>query len=91
MMVGDGEDAEFVVCIPVTNPMKFWDNQVSTCRKCGCLIQHRPHVPKTPPKICWDCALPGMNEARESDDLAVVVSDKTMADIRGWFTRKMRH
>jgi len=57
------EKATFVVCVPAAES-KFMDNVHTTCAFCGAAIVHRPHVPKTPPKICLDCML--KLERRES-------------------------
>jgi hypothetical protein len=51
----EAEQAAFVVCMPLGSPTPFYDNVTATCSDCRCLIIHRPHAPKKPPKICIDC------------------------------------
>jgi hypothetical protein len=46
------EAATFVVCGPVSY---FPDDVHTTCAWCQAPIVHRPHVPKTPVKICLAC------------------------------------
>lgn len=51
------EQADFVVCcLRSKDPGAFTDNLVGSCTVCGREIVYRPHVPKTPPKICMECA-----------------------------------
>lgn len=49
------EQADAVVCAPVTVPLYFRDNIVGPCADCGDMLQWRPHAPKKPPKICMRC------------------------------------
>ena len=52
----EAEAATFVVCMPVGTPSPWTDNITTSCAFCDRAIIHRPTVPKTPPKICIDCA-----------------------------------
>ncbi len=92
MMVGsqeDGEDCDYVVCIEVSDPLHFPDNLVGKCCKCEKAVQHRPHIPVTPQLICWECALPGMEEARDEGDLKVLVTPKTAQEVIAHIVKKM--
>jgi hypothetical protein len=51
----EAEGASVVVCIAVTRPLTFPDNQTGPCVDCGVLLQWRPHAPKRPPRICLPC------------------------------------
>jgi hypothetical protein len=51
----EAEEADYYVCIPLTNPLTFPDNMIDTCCKCGKAIQHRPHYPVGVRKICMSC------------------------------------
>ena len=84
----DGEDCDYVVCIRATNPLAFPDNLVSTFCKCGCAIQYRPHAPKTPDKMCFECAVPEMNESFEEHDLKVMITPKTAAEVANYLQKK---
>ena len=49
------EACDYVVCGDPAWPSPFTDNVHTTCALCGHPVIHRPHVPKTPPKICLTC------------------------------------
>ena len=87
----DNEDSDCVVCIPVTMPLKFDDNLVGRCSRCNVPVQYRPTAPKTPPKICWNCAMPDMERDMNAGNLEVAVSDKAKEDIMAYLSRKMKH
>ena len=56
----DDEAAErcsYVVCASADLETPWTDNVAATCCDCGCAVVHRPHAPKTPPKICLACVL----------------------------------
>jgi len=84
----DGEDCDYVVCIRATNPLALPDNLVSTCCKCGCTIQYRPHAPKTPAKICWECAIPEMDDSFGENDLRVMITPKTAEEVAAYLQKK---
>jgi hypothetical protein len=52
----DCEGADFVVCCRSGMWTPFTDNVAASCADCGHPIFHRPTAPKTPPKICIECA-----------------------------------
>jgi hypothetical protein len=51
----EAEKADLVVCVSAEG-YYFPDNVFTVCAECGGGIQHRPHVPKRPPKVCFRCA-----------------------------------
>ena len=57
-MVSDAEaeKSDVVVCILASEPTDFIDNVFTYCADCGEPIQHRPHAPKRPKKVCIRCA-----------------------------------
>ena len=52
----EAERAAYVVCVQWSDPPMFPDNIRASCCACGCALQHRPHVPKKPARICVRCA-----------------------------------
>lgn len=75
------ESADFVVCVPATIKTQFTDNIFAFCCKCDVKIQHRPHVPVAPKKICFDCAVPGMLDDAAKGELEVVTSKATTIEV----------
>lgn len=53
----EAEKAAAVVCCRTGLPSHFADNVTGACAHCGHAIFFRPHVPKSPPKICIECAM----------------------------------
>ena len=51
----EAECADGLVCARLTSPLMMPDNVIGVCSQCGEAIQHRPHVPRTPLKICCEC------------------------------------
>lgn len=51
----DAEECDLVICVSGQR-FYFRDNIFTVCADCGGAIQHRPHVPKKPPKVCMGCA-----------------------------------
>jgi hypothetical protein len=49
--------AAYVVCVPWSTPAIFHDDIRGTCVACGVTVRFRPYMPKTPPRICVECAL----------------------------------
>ena len=84
----EGEDCDYVVCVRVTSPLAFPDNLMGICCKCGYAIQYRPHAPKAPAKICWECAIPEMNDSFEERDLKVMITPKTAAEVSNYLQKK---
>jgi hypothetical protein len=52
----EAEEADFHVCVPADSPSPFDDNLTGFCAHCGIKIIYRWHAPRTPPKICLECA-----------------------------------
>jgi hypothetical protein len=86
--IGDGEEAEFIVCSLLSDPLILSDNIISVCCKCGELIQHRPHIPKGLRTVCMPCMIPDMNKEAAKGDLQVVITPETAEDLRVYFRKK---
>ena len=86
--IGDGEDAEFIVCCRLSDPLILPDNVVSVCCKCGELIQHRPHIPKHVQTACMDCMMPDARKDMAKGDLHVVITPETAKDLRKYLRKK---
>lgn len=84
----DAEAADVVVCRRLTSPLLLPDNWIDLCSKCGEAIQHRPHVPKTPPKICDECAAPIMRAEHAKGGLVTMITPKTAAEVDAYFRKK---
>ena len=52
----EAEAVDFVVCMREGGFTPFDDNVKGVCAHCGHAIFFRPYMPKTPPKICVECA-----------------------------------
>lgn len=63
----EAEKSDMVVCVLKGQEQERFkaDNIYTTCHVCGRDITHRPHAPKTPPKICMDCAIKMMQASKE--------------------------
>ena len=53
----EAETADAVVCVLATASSPFTDNVFTRCAECGVGIQHRPHAPKSPRKLCIRCTM----------------------------------
>ena len=55
----EAEEAEAVLCLELSfdQPMLFPDNVKANCADCETLLQHRPHVPQKPAKLCLTCLM----------------------------------
>jgi hypothetical protein len=57
----EAEQASFLVCVPKSRLPEgrpyFEDDVAGHCAHCGTEIVFRPHAPKSPTKICVDCAV----------------------------------
>jgi hypothetical protein len=84
----DGEACDCVVCILVTEPLAFPDNIVTECCECGQLVQHRPHAPKRPPKICLPCIEPKMVKEAARGELGVMITPKTAVEVAAYLAKK---
>lgn len=89
--VGDGEHADFVLCRLATDPLIMPDNLVSNCSKCFRLVQFRPHSPKTPPRICDECAAPEMAKRAKAGELEMIMTEKTAMDVAWLLAKKRSH
>jgi hypothetical protein len=74
----NGEDADILVCPLATKPLFLPDNLVAHCAKCFRLVQHRPHVPKIPEKLCTDCAKKSIAENKGSE---LMITKQSLDDI----------
>jgi hypothetical protein len=63
----EAEQADIAVCVLATVKTPFTDNLIGVCSDCGREVQHRPHLPKAPRKICMDCAAKLMKEMSGED------------------------
>src|SRR6266705_700247 len=89
--VEEAEDCEYVVCLPISSPLKCPDNLISNCCKCDCLIQHRPNVPRRPPKICWPCVEPDLDREAEKNNLGIMITQKTADEVLEYIRKKTAH
>jgi hypothetical protein len=88
---GNGEHADAVVCVRLTQPLIMPDNVIGLCAECGEAIQHRPHVPKQPRKICMECALPLASKAAKKGELHTILTPQTAAEVGAYFRKKGAH
>lgn len=84
----DAEDVDFVVCRRLTSPLLEPDNLIDLCCKCGEAIQHRPHIPKGPPKVCDPCIIPILDSEAEKGELHMMITPKTALEIEEWLRKK---
>jgi hypothetical protein len=85
---GNGEHAEFLVCRRLTKPLLMPGNLIDICSKCGEAIQHRPHVPKKPPKVCMECILPLANKAAAKGELHSIITPEIATEVAAHFRKK---
>lgn len=88
---GNGEHADAVVCMRLTTPLLMPDNQLDICSKCGEAIQHRPHVPKRPPKVCMECVAPDAARAARKGELHSIITTKTAGELAAYLRKKGAH
>ena len=84
--IGDGEESDILVCARLTSPLMMPGNLIDICSDCGEAIQHRPHVPKQPRKICLQCAQP-LIEAHGSD-LVTIITPETATEVAAYLKKK---
>lgn len=84
----DADSADAIVCMRLTSPLMMPDNLIDLCSKCGEAIQHRPHVSKKPPKICWQCAEPLASAMAAKGELVTMITSKTAAEVADYFRKK---
>lgn len=86
------EGANIVVCRLVTTPLLLPDNLVGPCSKCFRMLQFRPHVPKTPPRMCDECAEVEIEKQRAAgEEVSFMVTQNTLDDIAAMVPKKKRH
>ena len=79
----NAEDADVLVCCVITDPLILPDNLVGHCSTCYRRIQFRPNVPKTPRKVCEECA-----PKEITADEKFIVTEKTMDDLAEFIRNK---
>jgi hypothetical protein len=85
----DAESAGAVICMRLTSPLMMPDNVIGVCSQCGEAIQHRPHVPRTPLKICCECLGPlAKVEVEKGDPVTVVITPKIVAELAACLRKK---
>jgi hypothetical protein len=87
----EAEDADAVVCIRLTSPLMLPDNEIGLCSVCGEAIQFRPFGPKSPPKICWECAEPAAAASAAKGELVTMITPKTAAEVADYLRKKNAH
>jgi hypothetical protein len=84
----DAEMADVVVCRRLTSPLLLPDNLIDLCSKCGEAIQHRPHVPKRPPKVCDQCGgAIGAAQAAKGE-LVTMITPKTAEEVIAYLRKR---
>jgi hypothetical protein len=89
--IGDGRDADVLVCAHVTEPLYLPDNIVGQCNRCLRLVQYRPHAPKEPTRLCVDCAGPSVLAARSRGlDVKLIATETTVTEVRDWMKAHLK-
>jgi hypothetical protein len=86
-----GDLADILVCARLTQPLLMPDNLIDICSGCGEAIQHRPHVPKRPRKMCMECVAPLAKEAAAKGELHTYITPKTAKELAAFSRRKRAH
>jgi len=84
----DGEHADVVACMRLTQPLLMPDNEIGLCSECGEAIQYRPHVPKLPRKMCLECIGPRASKAAERGELHSILTPEAAAEIAAHLRKK---
>lgn len=84
----DANDADYVVCARLTRPLYFADNIIDLCCRCGEAIQHRPHIPTVPKKVCYQCINPEMEKDAAKGELTTIITQKTADEMADYFRKK---
>jgi predicted RNA methylase len=82
---------DVIVCRLATTPLILPDNVVATCSRCFRMIQHRPHVPPAPTKMCDECIRPEIERRRLEGDLKFLISENTAHDLAVYARRRKLH
>ena len=85
---GNGEHIDILVCVRLTKPLILPDNEIDICSICGEAIQHRPHVPKLPRKVCMECVMPEAEKAAAKGELNLHVTEKTARELAEYYRKK---
>ena len=85
---GNGEHADVVVCMRLTQPLLMPDNEIGLCSECGEAIQYRPYVPKLPRKMCLECIGPRANKAAATGELHSILTPEALAEIAAHLRKK---
>jgi len=88
---GNGEHADVVVCVRLTSPLLMPDNVIDICSQCGEAIQHRPHVPKQPRKMCWECIEPLALKMAHKGTLHTILTSEVAEDLLAYERKKSAH
>jgi len=84
--ITDGEESDVLVCRLVTEPLYMNDNLVAQCADCMRMIQHRPHAPKTPRKVCDECAFKNIDK-----DSRFVITEQSLNDLQNFIKKQGEH
>lgn len=87
----EADSADVMVCLRRTEPLKMPDNLVVACNRCGTAIQHRPHAPAAPEKVCWECIAPQFEREAARGDLTTLITPKTAAELADYFRKRSAH
>jgi hypothetical protein len=87
----EAELADALICARLTSPLLLPDNLIDLCSKCGEAIQHRPHVPKRPPKICLECAAPLATASAAKGELVTMLTPATASELAAYLRKKAGH
>ncbi|TFW56002.1 hypothetical protein CT676_37460 [Bradyrhizobium sp. MOS001] len=74
-----------LVCAALT-PLHLFDNLAGRCADCGCGVQYRPRAPADARKLCFECALPSLEE----NDTKLVTTPRMVEDFQAYMQKK-RH
>jgi hypothetical protein len=84
----DAEDTDYMVCVRLTSPLILPDNEIDICAMCGEAIQHRPHAPSRPKKVCLECMAPQMNREAARGNLDVKITPRTAQEVADYLLKK---
>lgn len=85
---GNAEHADVMVCMRLTQPLLMPDNAIGICAACSEAIQFRPHGPKRPRKLCWQCAMPDAAKAAAKGELHTIITPATAAELAAHLKKK---
>ena len=82
------ESAEYVVCVLAGDgPPVLPDNVFDFCCRCGRKVQHRPHVPVAPKRVCYECIKPDIERDPAKGELETIVTHKTRQELLDYLAR----